>query len=207
MTIITIAKTIIAAATTTTTAPKASAEERKRIATGREARRGGRGALGLAIIIASTPSWFCTATIVEPRRDLDGEGAQSRGTVDDAATRRRAKPWTDLCGTPATAVSLHSHPPPAFVHRTFRSGRRDRTERVDPRCPIIRAGKLARPSAISDHAKGTMLVQTIRAPARRYAQQAATREAKNIRRDSIGQAWADALKNSMGRSGLRKRGE
>jgi hypothetical protein len=50
MTIITIAKTIIAAATTTTTAPKASAEERKRIATGRQARRGGTGALGFAII-------------------------------------------------------------------------------------------------------------------------------------------------------------
>jgi hypothetical protein len=52
-TVITAATTIIAATTTTTTAPKASAEERKRIATGRQVRRGGRGALGFAII-AST---------------------------------------------------------------------------------------------------------------------------------------------------------
>jgi hypothetical protein len=35
-------------------------------------------ALSAGQMIASTPSWSRTATIVEPRRD-DGEGAQSRG--------------------------------------------------------------------------------------------------------------------------------
>jgi hypothetical protein len=47
---ITVATTIIAATTTTATAAKASAKERKRIANGRQVRRGSRGTLCFASI-------------------------------------------------------------------------------------------------------------------------------------------------------------
>jgi hypothetical protein len=65
-------------------------------------------------------------------------------------------------------------PPPAFVHRTQRSGRRDRTGCVEPRCPIIRAGISRKPSAISDHVSDTMLCNHRRLA--RRSQRPATRE-------------------------------